>query len=124
MAKKRILIVDDEADFTHLVKINLEAAGSYEVRTENEGLNVLAAVKEFKPNLILLDIVMPDMDGGDVAFQLNDDESTRDIPIVFLTAIATKEDVEKGKGLINGYHFLAKPVTTEELIRCIEKIVI
>ncbi|MDP2906296.1 MAG: response regulator [Candidatus Omnitrophota bacterium] len=120
-AKKKILIIDDEEDFTKLVKMNLEAAGEYEVRAEREGIKGIAAAKEFKPNLIFLDILMSDMEGGEVAYQLDNDPETGNIPIVFLTAVAKKEEVREGKGVIGGHPFMAKPVTTAELIQCIEE---
>lgn len=121
MSKKKILIIDDEEGFTKIVKLNLERTGKYEVKTENKGLLGFAAVKEFRPDLILLDILMPDMEGGEVASLLKDSGDTKNIPIVFLTAVATKEQVEKDSGIIGGYPFIAKPVTTKELIDCIEK---
>ena len=120
-AKKKILIVDDEEYFTKLVKLNLEATGEYEVRTENKGLQGIAAAREFNPDLIFLDILMPDMEGGEVAFQLENDPGAKNIPIVFLTAVAKKEEVRQGKGLIGGHPFMSKPVTTAELIQCIEE---
>ena len=119
--RKKILIIDDEENFIYLTKKNLERKGRYEVRTENEGSNGLVAAKEFMPDLILLDIVMPDMEGSDVATQIRKDEKVKDIPIVFLTATITKEEVESGGGVIGGHPFLAKPVGIEELIACIEK---
>jgi len=119
--KKKILIVDDEENFTKLVKLNLEKTGEYEVKVENKGPQGLVTAKEFKPDLILLDILMMDMDGGEVAYQLKNDEETKNIPIVFLTAVAMKEEVEKSSGVIGGHPFIAKPVTAEELIDCIEK---
>jgi CheY-like chemotaxis protein len=121
MAKKRILVVDDEEGFTRLVKLNLEHAGQYEVRVENKGLLGLAAAKEFKPDLIFLDIMMPDVDGGDVCYQLENDKATKSIPIVFLTAVAKKEEVRENWGTIGGHPFIAKPVSARELIDCIQR---
>ena len=121
MEKKRILIIDDEEDFTEIVKFNLEKTGKYEVRTEDKGINGLAAVRAFRPDLILLDILMPDMNGSDVAIQIKNDESVKDIPIVFLTAVMTKEEVASYGEVIGGHPFIAKPVSVESLIDCIEK---
>ncbi|MCF7874594.1 MAG: response regulator [Candidatus Omnitrophica bacterium] len=121
MEKKKILIIDDEENFTRLVQLNLEETGRYEVKTVNKGSFGIAAAKEFKPDLILLDILMPDIEGGEVAFQLKNDKDVKNIPIVFLTAVATKEQVEKSSGFIGGHPFIAKPVDAEELIECIEK---
>lgn len=119
--KKKILIVDDEENFTKLVKLNLEKTGRYEVKTENKGSLGLTTAKEFKPDLILLDILMLDMEGSEVASQLKDNENTKNIPIVFLTAVVTKGQVEEASGIIGGHPFIAKPATAEELIDCIEK---
>lgn len=121
MGRKKILIIDDEEFFTKLVKLNLEKTGRYEVRAENKGAQGLVSAREFKPDLILLDIMMPDMEGSEVIVQLKNDASTRDIPVVFLTAVVKKEEVESGCGLIGGHPFIAKPISTSELINCIEK---
>jgi CheY-like chemotaxis protein len=121
MEKKRILIIDDEVNFTKLIKRNLELGGQYEVRAENSGRLGLAAAKEFKPDLIFLDILMPDMDGTEVGFQLESDTETKGIPVAYLTAIVNKEEVERSKGCIAGRPFIAKPVSAEELIDYIEK---
>ncbi len=117
MGKKRILLIDDELSFTRMLKLNLEEIGAYEVRAENKGSQGLAAARQFKPDLIFLDIVMPDMNGGEVAFEIQNDGNTKNTPIVFLTAAAKKED----EGMIAGRDFIAKPVTVEEVIDCIEK---
>lgn len=121
MEKKKILIIDDEEDFTKIVKLNLEETGKYEVRTENRGSNGFPAAKEFKPDLILLDILMPDMGGGEVAYRLKEDKSVKNIPIVFLTAVVTKEETTSHGGIIGGHPFIAKPVNAEKLIDCIEE---
>jgi two-component system alkaline phosphatase synthesis response regulator PhoP len=121
MDKRKILVIDDEEDFTKLVKLNLERTGQYEVMTENKGLLGLVAAKKFKPDLIFLDIIMPDSDGGDVCYQLENDKETKGIPIVFLTAVAKKEEVKENWGTIGGHPFIAKPVSVRELVGCIEK---
>ncbi len=117
MGKKRILLIDDEPSFTRMLKLNLEETGAYEVREENRGKFGLAAARQFKPDLILLDIIMPDMSGGEVAFEIEADRTTKDTPIVFLTAALKKED----EGMIGGRAFIAKPVTVKEVIDCIER---
>ena len=118
---KKILIIDDEEGFTKLVKLNLELTGKYEVRVENKGEKGLIAAKEYKPHLILLDVVMPDLEGSEVAAQLKEDPATKDIPVIFLTAILTKKERKGECGLIGGRAFLAKPVSLKELLDCIEK---
>ena len=121
MHKKRILVIDDEETFTQFIKMNLEATGKYEVRTENKGSLGLLAAKQFKPELILLDLIMPDMGGGEVSCELKIDEDTKAIPIVYLTAVMTKEEVEARSGVVSGLPVVAKPVSIEELINVIEK---
>ncbi|MCX5696791.1 MAG: response regulator [Candidatus Omnitrophica bacterium] len=118
---KKILIVDDEEDFTKLIKLNLERTGKYEVKTENQGAFGFTTAKAFKPDLILLDILLPDAEGSEVASQLKDDEATRNIPIVFLTAIIAKQEVKESGGVIGGHPFISKPVDIKQLIEVIDK---
>ncbi|MGE5307882.1 MAG: response regulator [Deltaproteobacteria bacterium] len=118
MAKKKILFVDDEVDFLKMVKLNLEATGAYEVRTESKGLNALTAVRQFRPDVIFLDVVMPDLDGGEVLEQLKVEPELKNIPVVFLTAIVTEKEVSN-HGQIAGRSFIAKPISTAKLIDCI-----
>ncbi|MBI3414122.1 MAG: response regulator [Verrucomicrobia bacterium] len=120
MNKKRILILDDEVSFTRLLKLNLEQTNRYEVRAENWPEDALKAAREFKPDLLLLDVMMPRMFGGDVAAQFRADDELKNIPIVFLTATVRRHRVDEHGGKISGYPFLAKPATTEEVIACIE----
>ncbi|HQP91250.1 MAG TPA: response regulator [Candidatus Omnitrophota bacterium] len=121
MAKKKILVVDDEADFTRLMKLNLEITGKYEVHTENRGLLALEAVKSFSPDIIFLDVLMPDIMGSEVAAILKEDEEARKIPIVFLTAVVGKEEVVSKGSMIGGYLFVAKPVSVDEIVEVIEE---
>jgi CheY-like chemotaxis protein len=121
MEKKRILIVDDEATFTRIVKLNLEATGEFEVREEHRATAALATAREFKPHLILLDVIMPSMDGGDLANMIHNDRMLREVPIVFLTA--TVSNREAGSAGLNsgGSLFLAKPVSVDNLVKCIHE---
>jgi two-component system OmpR family response regulator len=121
MVPKKILIVDDETAITRLLKLNLEKTAAYSVRTENLGANAYSAAREFKPDLILLDVMMPDMDGGDVAAQLEADPLLRGTPIIFLTAAVKKEEVAATGGLIGGYPYIAKPLNVKGVLATIEK---
>ncbi|MGH7803344.1 MAG: response regulator, partial [Candidatus Binatia bacterium] len=107
--------------FTRLLKLNLEQTGTYEVRVENHGTNAIAAAREFKPDLILLDVVLPDMDGGQIAEHLREDPALRTIPIIYLTAIVSQSEVDEKAGMIGGRVFVAKPVSKDVLIKVIEK---
>lgn len=117
--KKRILVVDDEPAITRLLKLNLEQTSEYVVRTENSAEAAIEAALEFKPDLILLDVVMPGMDGGHVAAVLQSHSKLKTIPIVFLTAAATKTEVAAHQGRIGGSEFLAKPVDLTEIVGCL-----
>lgn len=120
MEKKKILIIDDEVDITAMFKLMVEKTGKYEVLTETRGDQAFSTVKQFKPDLVLLDIMMPKVDGGEVANQMKADEETKDIPIVFVTAAITKEEANTEGTLRGGYPVLAKPVPMEELINAVE----
>ena len=121
MPKKRILIVDDEKSLTNLLKLNLEETGHYEVRVENWPEDALQAAHEFKPDLVLLDIIMPRLPGGNVAALIDSDPQLKETPIVFLTAAVRKHQVEENEGIISGRPCLAKPATMDEVIAAIEK---
>ena len=84
---KRILVVDDEAGFARLLKLGLERTGRYDVRVENRARGALESAREFEPHLILLDCLMPEMDGREVAVLMRADEKVKRTPIVFLTGL-------------------------------------
>jgi CheY-like chemotaxis protein len=120
MEKKRILIVDDEQSFTAMLKLNLESSGGYIVSVVNDSLQAIQTALNFQPALILLDIIMPDMEGPDVASEIQQNQTLQRIPIIFLTATVTKEEVDRENGLIGGHPFVAKPSNLTELIESIE----
>jgi CheY-like chemotaxis protein len=123
MEKKKILIVDDEVAITDLVKAYLEQTSKYEICVGNSGAEALNASKTFHPELIVMDVDIPDMDGPEVAEAMRNDVSTRGIPIVFLSSIVSEKEVEDSHGVIGGRRFLAKPVNRQKLIDCIEKVI-
>ena len=119
--KKRILLVDDEKSFTTLLKLNLEETGDYEVRVENWPEDAVAAVREFKPDLVLLDIIMPRLPGGNVASLIDDDPELKGTPIVFLTAAVRRSQVEDHDGIICDHPCLAKPASLNDVVAMIQK---
>jgi len=121
MHKKRILIIDDEKNFCALVKKNIEQTGEFEVYTASNGEDGIRLAREIIPGLILLDVVMPEMDGVEVLSLIRNDESIKDIPIVFLTGIIREEEAGFQASFTGGYSLLAKTVTVGELIACIKK---
>ena len=118
--KRRILIVDNDHNATRVVKILLERSGSYLVLEENDATRGHQTARDFRPDLILLDIVMPEMDGGEVAAQIERDPALRTTPIIFLTALVTKAEAEADLH-IQGHPFLAKPINVPDLIKAIEE---
>jgi len=121
MLSKKILVIDDEKDMTTVVKQMLERTGAYSVRVENDSLKGLAAVAAFKPDLILLDIMMPGMDGPEIARRIAADEATQSIPIIFFTGLLTEREADEGGGFIGNYAVIAKPVTLEKLVAKVEE---
>ena len=121
MYRRKVLIIDDEENFCKLVKKNIEQAGEFEVHIATNGDDGIRLVREIKPDLILLDVVMPGMDGADVISLIRKDKSTKDIPIVFLTGIVREEEVGSQASFTKGYSILAKTVTVGELLACIKK---
>lgn len=116
---KRILVVDDDPALTRMVKLNLEQTGRYEVRTENMGRRAIEAAREFRPDLILLDVMMPGMLGSEIAAQLQADTELRAIKFVFLTAFVTKGEEQRSAGQIGGHTFIAKPISADDLCRLV-----
>ena len=116
--KKRVFIVDDESGFTHLLKLTLERTGRYLVQEENDGTKAWLAARDFAPDIIFLDVVMPKIDGGDVAQQISSDPLLKHVPIIFLTAIVSEKE---GGHMIGGFPFISKPVSLQAITECIDK---
>jgi CheY-like chemotaxis protein len=124
MRKRRILLVDDEVAITRTLAIYLAEQGACEVRIENEGSRAVAAARDFKPDLILLDIVMPDADGGALAAQMKADPVLQHVPIVFLTALVSRQETRRASKTIGGLPFLAKPVDPDTVLEYIDQHVV
>ncbi len=122
MARK-ILLVDDEAGFTELLRMNLEKSGGFEVRIENDSTKALSAAKEFMPDVILLDVVMPGMDGGDVQAQLQANPLLARSPVLMLTALVDSTELSEGAVAQAGSQMvLPKPVNLSLLLRVLDEI--
>ena len=120
--RKKILLVDDEESITRTLKLFLDRRGGYEVRTLSRGSEAVEVARDFRPDLIVLDIVMPDADGGAIAQDLGDDPELKSVPVVFLSAIVKEAEI-RGQGTAvgeGGHTYLAKPVEPDELISHIQ----
>ncbi len=118
--KQRIMVIDDEADFCFFVKKNLELAGAYEVVTCSDSRTAVADVLAAKPDLILLDVMMPYLDGFTILRQLRAHGETSRLPIILLTAKGDTWAVFEGK-LCRATDFIIKPFELKELLRFIKK---
>ncbi|MCL4177765.1 MAG: response regulator [Verrucomicrobia bacterium] len=119
---KKVMVIDDDASISRLLKWTLEQTGRYTVREENDACCALVCAREFQPDLILTDVMMPRLSGGDLAHQLRQDSDFRDTPILFLTAAVRKEELGGAWGRVGGRLFIAKPVNSREVMSLIDDI--
>jgi CheY-like chemotaxis protein len=120
--RAKVLVIDDEGDFCDFVKMTLEKTGRFNVAASTDGANGITMAESDQPDLILLDIKMPEMSGAEVAERLLQNDVTRDIPIAFITGLLPKEEVSKRSGYIHGFLFITKPVTRNELVQQIDSV--
>jgi len=120
VAKQTILVVDDETDLLDLIEYNLKKEGFKVLKAEN-GEEGIAVAKEHNPDLMLLDIMMPKMDGMEAVEQIRKDDELKNIPIIFLTARSDEKTEVEGlnKG---GDDFITKPISTTKLISRIKAV--
>ncbi len=110
----RILIVDDEVDFIELMKFRLSSLG-YEFLVACDGVQALSQARQFKPDLILLDILLPDLDGLSVCEILRRQPATKKIPVIFMSALTG--DVTRRSATIHAQDFFTKPLDLARLER-------
>ena len=119
--KKRILIVDDEGSFARMVKLYLEKSGQFEVRVENKPTCALSAARDFKPDLILLDVIMPKMGGFEACRLIRENEITQSIRVIMVTRRGEGANVEAGWA--NGCtDYVTKPINAVELLAKVRSI--
>ena len=118
--KSRILIVDNNAQVADRVRLLLEATGNYIACAVNDPRRALEAARSFKPDLVVVDLIMPRADGLEVAAQLEADWALHAVPIVFMTALITPEEARDGRR-INGHRVVPKPTHGFDLIKVVEE---
>lgn len=116
----KILVAEDDQDIRDLIAITLQFSG-FEVDSVADGIQVLERVQEQPFDLILLDVRMPRMTGYEACRRLREDEATRDIPIVFLSAKGQEEEIKKGLEA-GAASYILKPFAPEALVRSIREI--
>jgi len=117
---KKILVVDDEPIIVKMLESRLKAEG-YEVFTAHSGEEGLEQCKLSKPDAVILDIMMPDMDGSVVAAHMQEDPNLSKIPIVFLTAVVKPQEIPKNRK-IGGHYFLSKAFKLTELLEILKRV--
>jgi len=118
--RKRILVADDELDYLHVIKVMLEGTGQYQVRTVNYAMQVPDVARDFKPDLILLDCMMPAVDGGELAGRIQADPALKDIPFLFLTCTVSKVESTPSKCYSGVQTYVPKNIEFEQLVQVIE----
>jgi CheY-like chemotaxis protein len=121
--KRQILIVDDEPEVTNLVRLILETDAYYTVREVNDASSALKIAREFQPDLVLMDIMMPGIDGSELAGLMLEDKQLQQVPVVFLTALVDRKETfaEADWFLRGGRTFLPKPFSAEQLLGCVKE---
>lgn len=119
----KVLIIDDEVDFCYFVQKNLMQDNKFEAIFATNGKDGIKLAEKESPDIILLDLFMPDMPGEDVAIALREKSSTANIPILYVTALASFDDVaDDSMNKIGNNYILPKPVQTKKLIKTIIKV--
>ena len=122
--KTRVFVVDDEEMVCRMLKRRLEDNGRYEVYTESSGSAAPPSAKRFRPDVVILDVIMPERSGLEVADDLRSDPELAQVPIIFLTAFPGKMMEEKrAQGFTEEFTVLSKPQRTQDLIACIDRLV-
>ena len=119
---KRILIVDNERELTDVLKIALEALGGFLVRSENDPAQAVATALEFVPDVIVMDVKMPGLDGADVAIQLQEVPALSETPIVFLTGTVMAPEIVRHGNKVGGLRLLPKTMRLDVLVGCLKDI--
>jgi DNA-binding response OmpR family regulator len=121
--KKSVLIIDDEKDFSHFLKLNLENTGRFKVFTASDGQSGVKLVQRKRPDVVLLDIMMAGMNGLEVLEKLKGSVKTYEIPVIMLTALDNKEYRSEARGFFAG-EYLVKPVSLDKLISTIDRVAV
>jgi two-component system, OmpR family, response regulator VicR len=121
MAPARILCIDDEKEIIDLIRLILARKG-YEVAGATSGDEGLAKARSWKPDLVLLDLMMPDMDGWEVFHRIRADESLAEIPVIVVTARAQSIDRVLGLHVARVNDYISKPFTPQDLIESVERV--
>jgi DNA-binding response OmpR family regulator len=118
---KKIVYVEDDFEMTYLIKLILERKG-YEIISTNDGMEGFEIIEREKPDLVLLDLMMPNIDGWDIYHQLKSNETTKQIPVIIISAKAQPIDKVLGLQIAKVNNYISKPFKPQELLESIESI--
>ena len=118
---QKVLVVDDEEPIQELLKYNLEKSG-YDVKTASDGFKAVDIAKKFHPDLVLLDIMMPDVDGYEICRHIKKTEKLKHIHVAFMSAKTKEADIQKGYDL-GASLYITKPFSTRELIKQVKELI-
>lgn len=121
--KPTILIIDDEKDFCHFMRMNLESTNKYKIFVSTNARSGIKTAIRKKPDLVLLDIMMPNISGFEVLQKLKENINTTSIPVIMLTALSDDESVGKAMGLYS-HEYIVKPVEMDSLVSKIDSILL
>jgi len=121
MSKAKVLIVDDDVTSSRLLGSGLERTGMFEVKVENVATRALGSARQFKPDIIFMDVCMPGEDGTDIAFQVQKDPTLHGTPLVFLTSLISGQEATTQGNERGGREFLPKPASLAKIIACIQR---
>ena len=121
--KPTILIIDDEKDFCHFMRMNLESTNKYKIFVSTNARSGIKTAIRKKPDLVLLDIMMPNISGFEVLQKLKENINTTSIPVIMLTALSDDESVAKAMGLYS-HEYIVKPVEMDSLVSKIDRVLL
>ena len=119
-SKSRVLIVDNNSQFTRSARLRLDQSGKYVACTVVDPRRALETARSFKPDLVLVNLIMPQADGPEVAAQFEADWALHGVPIVFLTSLITAEEAKDGRR-VYGHRILPKPTRSSALFELVEQ---
>jgi len=119
--KPTILIIDDEKDFCHFMRMNLESTNKYKIFVSTNARSGIKTAIRKKPDLVLLDIMMPNISGFGVLQKLKENINTTSIPVIMLTALSDDESIAKAMGLYS-HEYIVKPVEMDSLVSKIDRV--
>ena len=121
MSKTKVLVVDDDVTASRLLAVGLEKTGLFQVKVENVAMRAAASARQFRPDVIFMDVCMPGVDGTDVAFQIQKDPVIGSTPLIFLTSLVSGQEVNSQAIERGGREFLPKPASLANVIACIQR---